>query len=453
MTNSLIYIAIIAGMLLLPSIWRLTLAVWGSVFQFYTIPVFGFYPSLALLSTLSLSPKVVLLKRTLTQLPVALLIILMALQALSLLWSSDSHLGIATILYEMPFLILYVIAFNVAMIDPRKLCNILKVYAVLSLVPLAAIIIFSLWHELDPAFLKSSLAKLVINPNSLTRYLSLPGHDQWSGKPNGFFTNQNVGGAYLGICALLLWGAGTYLRTNWMKMIAVLHWGTLFFTLSFAASILAIILPITIISTFLFLKNKPLLSIKIYLRLAGFFISSVLIGVIIFLKKPLILGYAIQKFKSRLIFWKVAANFLPHHFLLGLGFGGWAIAYKKFSALPFPPIPISYLKLLEPNLPPHNSLLMLWAESGILASLVGLLFMMSLIGCCWKALRLISDPRTTLFALCVSASIAWVLLQGMAENWGVIGEMHIQPILAVSFGLMMGLCEQKKQAEVIPHSP
>lgn len=441
MSHLLIFIGIFAGLMLLPVIWRLTLATWSSVFQLYTLPVLGFYPAFALLSTLSLGPKFLTqYKRVFTQTPLLILIALMGVQTISLIWSPNRTLGMATILYETPFLILYIISFSIALTDPSKLFNIVKVYAVLSLVPLLVMLACSVDHSFDPRFLKSFFAKLVINPKTLSWYFTQPGHDEWPGKPNGFFTNQNVGAGYLGICALLFWGAGIYYRRSWIKSIAVVHWLTLFLSFSVSAIGLAISVPLSLMLIYILTEKSITFSIK-NSTLFKYFLVGCASLLLFIIETSDLFNLILYKFQSRLVFWKTAIALLPNHLLLGLGFGGWDISYEQYrQSVPFNP-------LLAANLPPHNTFIGLWSQSGIIAAILGLFFMISTLWLCWRTFKSFTTSHKKLFSLCVMGGFIWVFLQGMGENWGVIGEMHIQPILAILFGLMMGLSCRKPTEE------
>jgi len=437
MSNLLIVLVIFLGLLLLPSVWRLTIALWSSIFQIYTLAISGFYPSIALLSTLSLTPNLVRFWRTFLQWPLVILILLMTLQAISLLWSSDRHLGLATILYELPFLILYVTAFNIALNNPLKLCNMIKVYSLLALVLLVLLIIFDLDRPLNLLYLKTSLAKIFINPHTIDWYFSFPGHRIWWGvKPRIFTINPDDAGGYLGICALVFWGMGTYYSIKWLKIMAVLQWLGVFLTYSAAAIGLNIFIPL-IIASIVLSKRTFILRIKSRVCIGYFWAGLITLSALTLILKHNFLSYILFKFKTRFILWKAAAVFAPHHLLSGLGFGGWEILYKDYRLDHPDPI-------LSVGLPAHNSFINLWSQSGIFASIVGLMFMLSILWYSMRAYRLFTTANEKIFSLCIMGGFIWVFTQGLGENWGVIGEMHIQPILAVAFGLMIGLYYRKR---------
>ena len=476
--------------------WRLMFALWTSVFQIYTLPVLGFYPSLALLGHFSLVPTALSFKRTLLHSSIFFLIALMIVQGISLAWSPDKHLGLATVLYEMPFLILFIVTFNIALTNPEQLYKLVKVYAMLSLIPLVLTVFFRCYYPINFEFLRSPIARIFINPNTILWYFAQlnhtpfseftgvvfettyggwtpdlpnilihphkefttmlsrfftshtpiwtkdffslfhPNFGSWTDKPRSFFINPNVGAGYFGICSLLFYGMGTYFRAGWIKTIGILHWLTIFLILSVAASSLAIIIPVFLCLIFLtankwpsIIKNKTLTFFILFVTLLCSFLALY--------NKDFLLNLITIKLDSRFILLTVAASLASKHIIQGLGFGGWEPAYEQYrQANPNP--------LLGPELPPHNLLVQLWSQSGIIAAILGLCFIASLFFFCQRSYRTARTQETRLFVLCVGGAFMWVFLQGMGENWGIVGEMHIQPILAVAFGLMAGIYYQEK---------
>jgi len=105
MAGLLFFLIAFLVLIMLPYPVRLAIALLSSIFQIYTFSLFGFYPSIALLSYASLVPTLLSLRSSFFQVPVLLLIGLIGLQIISLAWSPDRHFGFTTILYEIPFLI------------------------------------------------------------------------------------------------------------------------------------------------------------------------------------------------------------------------------------------------------------------------------------------------------------------------------------------------------------
>jgi len=109
---------------------------------------------------------------------------------------------------------------------------------------------------------------------------------------------------------------------------------------------------------------------------------------------------------------------------MGQGFGGWAQSYRYYAA--------SFGNTMI--IPPHNTLVYAWSLSGIVAVLLILAFMFSVIGFGMKAQR---SPSAEVRAMAAGMTLSFlvVFIQGMGENHGVVGDMHMQPPLAVLLGL------------------
>lgn len=444
MSSIMIFLLIFMVLLITPRLWRFSFGFLTSIFQVYTFPFFGFFPSLALVSQFSLSPALISLRKRLLQPPIIFLILLMSVQAISLAWSSDIKLGFATLLYEIPFLTIYLVALDLAMHNQQKLITLIKAYAILSLFPLSTLIFFRLYHQWNIEFLKSDFAKLIINPNTITAYFIENGLSYFSDatssfklspfseffnfdfgswtKPRGFFINPNVAAGYAGICALLFYGIGISYDLIWLKRIAFLHWLSIFVTLSVAAITLAITIPLLINFSY---KSKIATILKLILG------GTVFTSFLTMIFNPSLLALLIYKIKSRFVFWQVAAAILPNHLLLGLGFGGWEKPYAAYCAsLAIPNV------LLTPHSPPHNTFIQLLAQSGFFAALFAILFMCGVMLICWRALKLANNPKDKLAMSYMIGGILWVFIQGMGENWGIVGEIHIQPLFAILLALV-----------------
>lgn len=448
--TAIIFFSLFFMMLLLtPVFFRVSLAFWGSIFQIYTVPVLGFYPSLALISHFSLTPALLSFRRTLQQPTMILLIGILTLQTISLIWSPNKHLGLATILYELPFLILYMATFHIATNTPTKLALLIKCYAVLSLAPLLVLIVFRLHFNLDADFLQTSLAKILINPNTLKHSLYAGNHielsnlitklihadlipGRWLDKPHSFFMNPNTCAGYLGICSFLFWGTGMYYQSRLLKIIAILDWMGSFLILSFSAMVFAIAIPAILILIYYKSENKFAFSRSIQLT----FLSLISVALLALYFNPSLKNIISHKLDARIVLWKAAASFIPRHIFTGLGFGGWATYYESYRQLHLNP-------LLQPNYPPHNTFIQLFFDSGILVIVLCLLFMATVFAQCKLAYQQLNSYHEKVFALSVIGAFLWVFLQGMGENWGFLGEMHIQAILAVSFATLMSLYYSK----------
>jgi len=429
MAGLLFFLIAFLVLIMLPYPVRLAIALLSSIFQIYTFSLFGFYPSIALLSYASLVPTLLSLRSSFFQVPVLLLIGLIGLQIISLAWSPDRHFGFTTILYEIPFLILYLIVFDLAKNNPEKLLFYLKVYAVLSLVPLLFIVVFSISHALNLSYIHSRLAEVLIHPSPLNWYLRGFDGMGWVGKPRGVIFDPNAAGGYLGICSLVFFGLGVYCHSTWLKCIAVLHWLGIFFSSAVAAICLGLLFPLSIASFYLYSENKRIYGVLFRSIFLYLIIGMVVISAFILLISETSRELLDVKLFTRLMLWKYALIAMPGHVLGGLGFGGLESIYANFySAQPD-----------NPTYRPHNALIAILAQSGIFAASIALAFMASVLFACWKFFNTATNKRERFFVLFLSSAVLWMFLHTMGENWGIVSEIHIQPIVAAAFGLMMGL--------------
>jgi hypothetical protein len=423
------FIIVLAGLIILPYSVRFGVTLWGSIFQIYTLSVFGFYPSLALLGNASLAPTLISFRRSFLQPPILFLLGLFAIQIISLTWSPDRHFGFTTILYEIPFIIMYLVAFHLAQHHLQQLLNYIKIYAVLSLIPLMFIIVFAIKPSINLLYVKSVLAHYFNHPHAVQWYLQGYPEAVWQGKPRGIIFDPNAAGGYLGICALVFFGVGIYCRSTWLKCIAVLHWVGIFFTSVVAAMCLAIISPILITFVYFYAENKPIDGRSF--RSISFYVITLLILIMqtILALYPEIMFSLVPKLLSRPKLWLYAFEALPNHLSTGLGFGGLEQVY-------------AYLNPEAPDKPmyrPHNTLIAILAQSGIFAASLALAFIVSVFYSCRRAYVTASDTVHKLFVLFTSSAILWMFVHAMGENWGIVSEIHMQPIVATVYGLMMGL--------------
>ena len=122
---------------------------------------------------------------------------------------------------------------------------------------------------------------------------------------------------------------------------------------------------------------------------------------------------------------------LEFGFGVGFGFGGWKNEIANCETIYI----LDY---------PHNTLLALWANSGIIAVIIGLFFIYSILRFGYKLTR-IKDIELNRLGYGVILSFLFCFIQGMGENYGLIGEEHMSIILFTFLGYVYA---QKKQQNV-----
>jgi O-antigen ligase len=115
-------------------------------------------------------------------------------------------------------------------------------------------------------------------------------------------------------------------------------------------------------------------------------------------------------------------SFLDRPFL-GEGFGGWQVGFAKYA--------------LEHNIvrvfPPHNTFIYLWSQSGIVVVILAIFFILSIIQ---YAFKLLNSKNRELIGLGIAllGSFLWTFIHGMGTNFGLVGESHMEVILATILG-------------------
>jgi O-antigen ligase len=116
---------------------------------------------------------------------------------------------------------------------------------------------------------------------------------------------------------------------------------------------------------------------------------------------------------------------IEEHPLAGLGFGGWEQRFALNAVVPGAVVTV----------PPHNSLFILWLQSGLPGVLGGL----ALIATVYAAAARVAGSRdqdTRTLAVGVAGAFTWYLAQGLGENFGLIGEVHMTPLLGALLGTL-----------------
>ena len=109
------------------------------------------------------------------------------------------------------------------------------------------------------------------------------------------------------------------------------------------------------------------------------------------------LQQASHTLQIRLAIWQFGWESAIHHPLIGLGFGGWLLAWPQYA---------SQIGL-SPTLPPHNTLLIGLAESGFPALVLSATMIVSILGLGVRALSS-WDKRVAAFGLALLGGYGWV---------------------------------------------
>ncbi|MEI9952475.1 MAG: O-antigen ligase family protein [Pseudomonadota bacterium] len=379
------------------------------------------------MGSLLLWPDMLREKRTLAWHPLKLYLGLIAVQFVSLIWSPEPIEGLKYLAYLLPFVLIVVAAKSVASAHPRIIVWTVLVFALGALVEAALVILFQLRPDLENQFLQSSIAGVFITPNELTMLFDQARNNVLDeGKAGGFFINANRAACFLGIAALVVWGFAGALRSRLLKIVGTVLWVSVFFTGSKAAAALAVAtLMMTWFAPALLPGSRALPRIKVM------FGALVLVAAVTAAAMNTEYSQGSRAtFDERQLIWAHAQEQFRSHPLAGLGFGGWQLSFAVYAA-----------KVgLNTNYPPHNTLVFIWSQSGLIAALIAAGFMLSVLRFGVRAYRAVA-PEARALPLAMTMAFFWTFIQGMGENFGIVGEMHMQPLLALALGTTYSLCD------------
>ena len=407
-----------------------------SALQLFVFPVFGTYLSITLLLSLLLLPFVFSGVRVFLFLPFLCLLGMLIAHAVSMLWSSDLRLAIKSMLDLLMFMSIFAASYILTMKEPRMIPIFFKAWIFTAIIPAALIVLFRASPELEHQFLTSSFAGYFINPNTLASLFGdEPNNVLDPQKAGGFFVNANAAAAYFGIGALIslgywlayrdrgfLWGAGVFLLTIW-------------FTGSKAGIVLSIVFPLAASLFYYYTRFRftwVTLSSLIFLLFMG------LLAFVLFFFSMMHTDFgarSLEALGTRMAIWFYMFEQFRLYPLTGQGFGGWELNSPDLTGT-------------GRAFPPHNMFMMLWSSSGVIAVFIGILFFTLIFSFGWRGMRT-GHEEVRGVSLGISFAFLWVLVQGMGENWGIIGEAHMLPLLASTLGFCYA---RRKQYAASPES-
>jgi O-antigen ligase len=286
---------------------------------------------------------------------------------------------------------------------------------------------------LEHAFLLSPLARLLISPNTLDALFEGGRNNVLDpAKAGGVFVNANIASTYLGMSAVAAWYVGRAHASKFLRAVAILDWIAVAFTGSKAGLVCALIVPLAMMTLTVAQRRKahPLSFVGVTLALA-----CVAVAMLLPIVRQALEAYGSEAnatLGTREQIWQFAWQMARQHPFTGLGFGGWE---QRFQ-LP------AMMQGFAVSIPPHNSLFILWLQSGVLGLAVGTAFVFAVFAAAWRVAR-----THSLLAMATAGAFAWYLIQGMGENFGLVGEIHMTPLLGALLGYS---CAQYDHVSV-PH--
>ncbi len=396
----------------------------SSIFQLYFLHIGKSYISLTTISILLLIPFLFMNLQLLTWKPLFAVSLILIFQIISLLWSIDIKMGFSFILKFVLFILVVIITYILARKNHKIFIYILEIYFLLLLLEVFLVIYFRLHPMIKLGFLHTKIAEIFINPNVI--------EGLWSGEKNnifdpnksgGFFVNANVAAAFLGINTFISYGLSKSYSIKWLNIITFLLVIGILFTGSKAGLILIVLLTLFLNLVYKFIGSHLTMQ-KVLITL---FFIILLYLTLLFSYNYILNNYFAKEITNtteiRFLIWDCALKQFLYSPLIGLGFGGWHEIFSQYAMS----------KGISSGYPPHNTLIYLWAQSGIFVVILAIFFMIYVIK---FGFRLIKSNVKELkgLGIAVLGAYLWTFIHGMGTNFGLVGELHMEVILAAILG-------------------
>ncbi|QGY32295.1 O-antigen ligase family protein [Pantoea cypripedii] len=358
----------------------------------------------------------------------AVSVLILMTQIISLLWSIKVSEGFRDICYMLSFWFLISGIYSLHKKSPDSLLKIIKCFLILVCFEAVTIIIFRLLPEMKLSLVLSPPMRYLLGQNVLDS-LVLEGarNNFYDPEKSGglLFINANIAACYVGISSFLSYNVAKLKNDKLLYAISFVLWFSVFFSGSKASAIFAILIP-----GFIYIVNSsskkrmsllvfgaiPILALLLYFSIFNVDINNTF------------LTSTADTTDSRMEIWSYGVNSFIASPILGLGYGGWMAGYAKIATVLYPP---------------HNTIMYMWAKSGIFSAFFGLLFIYLVIKSAFKSisspLHHIKRAGTTL--LMVSG---WLFLHGFGENFGLIGDPHQMIVLAIAISMNFSITGSSK---------
>jgi O-Antigen ligase len=438
-------VTVLAGAPVTPLSWRLFAVLVFSVLQLHILPVHDFYLSIAFVSSFLLWPELLRnFKLLISQKAIMVLIALIFIQLISLIWAPDLRLGIRTLIYTLPFFLIAAATWTLGRYDTNVVYRMLGVMCVLMALEAAIVVVFRLSPNIEMAYWMSDFSGIFSGPNTIGALLDNTERNNVLDptKSGGVFVNANIAAAYLGVGSFIAVLVANKRYFQFFILIALFLSGSVYFTGSKAGIMLAITLPLLAVLGSRFLKSDHQLpyAINMHLVIPACLVAVILADNIIGLTKVNILSSAAvtETMNIRLEIWRYTAQVFSEHLFLGQGFGGWQKGFQEYALI----------HNLSTGFPPHNTLIYLWSQSGLFAALLGAAFMYYVLSLAYILIKS-SVGYSRLCGVTLGLVALWIFVHGMGENWGLLGDFRLLPLLAVLLGLAYAMVTQEKSQGIV----
>lgn len=411
---------------------RLSVAAFLAVPQFYlpNLPISVADGWMGLMAALALIDNRVRLVRPSVVLPVLFLV---GAYVIAQFWSvqpfSDANVLVIARYLLFAFMACYALT---VLRENKEAFRVVVKWATPAVIAQSALtLLFRFSQPAESAFLQSELGRLLVGPQARALFNGAYNNVLDPLKAGGLFVNGNVASLFGGVAFFAFVLCRQLGGSRWYLVGAAIALAGTVGTGSKTGVSLAVVLPL------LYLIAPRLLSGRgkaWILPAAGISVPiSVMLPGLIERMFPAFSENSAAAYASRDVIWGGAAKLFKSSPIEGLGFGGWEENIGTVTGI--------Y------TLPPHNQIIAAWANGGIIAAAIVVLFMAVVVtGLVLAALRspTVRDARIRVAALC---GLLWIFIHGMGDNTNIYGHQT----MLVFAAMLVGVLAIDRDGETEPH--
>lgn len=352
-------------------------------------------------------------------------IVIIIMNVVYIFLSPDVAEGGRSLVFSLPFGAIFYISYVYMSKNPNLIENLFTFYALMSVVQSILTILFIISPDLEMKFLYSQMAGIFVNPNTLA-HLALTGSGNVLDvyKAGGFFDNGNLAAVYneisasTAICAMAMArNRGKKLRSTLLFILFLVHYVSIFATGSKSGAVMAVSMPFMWMIVRFFIRNQRRLDKLALASLALFLFCFVVYYFSSEILTNEIIDNGERNAARRIVIWDAALKLFLQNPISGLGYGGWYENFKDYGAS------FSYMQVYG-DMPAHNMLIIIWAETGLIPALMILLLMKAVFTYSKKFAQI---GRVELFMASVISSVfICIFLHSMIDNFIFYREARLQ---------------------------
>lgn len=363
---------------------------------------------------------------------VILPLLIAAWSALTIIWSPDKQIAISTTL-DLLIVGVFLLA-TISVGDKFKTAsNMAKIASPIIIFSSIATILFRFFPNFEATYFRSELAKILHGSQTIEKILRgtveanvLLGDGMKSG--GIFFTNANRASLFFGLVVI------TYLivyiseKRTYALIVALSSGAAILSTNSKTGIFLFLLFSVGVVISSLFVLKLPSRKRAKYFSWLAFATG---VFFLILAKSNLIamfLSASAETLKPRAYIWETAINSIKQNLFLGLGQGGWKLAWT----------PVANRIQISEEYPPHNFMLETWLSMGIVGALLVLFFLVLCVTQLFIWLRQSLTNSDRLIRILAIVMWLWIVVHGLGDNTLYYGCLNCLPLVAITMMISSG---------------